>query len=220
MNNKTIFWLIIIFILTIYLFSKYDIGINILLGFIVAFIIIIYLYNNVKTIENEKQKIIKNKHNLIIPEQKISKKYNDVVDFLFSIQDFYIHCPLNYIQMVESIDNFFKTYEEILIDNNSINMNYSILIDQKRNALNSLSMITYGLSANISYDKKLQNSIVYLTNLLDTFINNIIENHKDILFYKGYNNKTKIINNDKIVPYNTYEMNNFSNNNLITYMLY
>lgn len=220
MNNKTIFWLIIIFILTIYLFSKYDIGINILLGFIVAFIIIIYLYNNVKTIENEKQKIIKNKHNLIIPEQTVSKKYNDVVNFLFSIQDFYIYSPLNYIKMVEYIDNFFNTYEEILIDNNTINMNYSILIDQKRNALNSLSTITYGLSTNVSYDKKIQKSIVYLTNLLDSYINNVIEIHKDILFYKGYNNKTKLINNDKIVPYNTYEINDNLNNILITYDLY
>ncbi len=141
LDNKTIFWYSIVFCIILLFFSKFTVGLNIVFGFFIGFIIILYLYYNHMKLKEEQNKIILNERQILTPQPDNAMKYNNIVDFLFSIQDLYIYNPQAYEDMIEIIDQFFKLYEESNNDNSLAGMNYYQMIIEKNNAMNSLQSI-------------------------------------------------------------------------------
>lgn len=197
-------------------------NINILFGLILCSIGIIYLNNYyIQTNQINKSKQIS--HIIPLKNQSVSniqpiKQHDEIIDFLFSIQDLYIYNPQEYINLVNSIDNFFNSYEIILLNTNTndiIDTNYTILDNQKRNAMNSLQNISFNIEPNKHIDKKIQKAIITLDFILTKYMNHVIELHKDNIYKNGYTNNTFILPDKKIKPYNTYY-----DNNLFTSYLY
>jgi hypothetical protein len=203
-DNLILFWYIVIFICTIYVFSQFEIKLNIFYGTFIVGIIIYFLHQSHKNKQLKHANIINEKKESIFPPIHSSKHYTNVVNFLFSIQDFYQYNPQAYEDMIESIDMFFSYYHEILINNSLASTNYDILIDKKTYALNSLQSIIYTLPNNTLYTKKLNNSVKILNDIFQEYINNVKFINKNNIHNHGYTNKTKIISNDEIVPYNTF----------------
>ena len=204
-TKKQKFWYVIILIILILFFNNYQkININILIGLIIGYCAINYIcyanntdfdiYNNLYDIKN----------------QSINPKINDIpsqneqlVNFLFSIQDFHKYNPSQYDDMINNINKFNKIYYETLIENDEAFRNYELMELTKRNSLNSLSSILFSLPPSSEMRNKLNSAVekldIILTNKLDE-ISYIMDNN---IYTRGYNVGTRIIDYD-VKPFNNF----------------
>lgn len=213
-NVVTIFWSVVLLIMIIFVFSHLNITLGIIFGTGIALLIIWYIYTNDISQQQEDLEIIKHKQKMIIPQQDASAEYNEITNFLFSIQDFYYYNPQAYEDVVESMDKFFELYQESKNDNSIAGTNYQTMIDNRRDIMNSLQSICFKMLQNVKYDAKLQLSIDYVNNILQKYIDEVKEINAKYNYDFGLNLKSIIINSDPTVPYNTY------NDELFTYELY
>lgn len=205
-NNNTLFIFIIIIIVIIYYFSQIDINLNIMFGFIVSMMVIYYLYNDNNVINKRNDELLKVKKSNIKPKLIQSIKYDNIVDFVFTIQDFYEYNPISYQLMISHIDYFFEIYETIKDNNDIVNLKYDMLISEKKNAINALHSIIFSLNPNTEYDFKLKNSMKKLDEILNIYISEAKNIYENELYKKNINHR--IINSiDEPDAYNSY-MNN------------
>lgn len=146
---------------------------------------------------------------MIIPFPNESLKYDNMVNFLFSIQDFYIYNPQAYEDMIEQIDYFFRLYEDIINNNQFAGEHYELLEGCKRNALNSLQSLVHTISPNKEIDDKLDNSLKILNILLQKYINDIKKINDIYIYENGIKPNTKIIYIGP-TPINIYDKTEFT----------
>lgn len=202
-DKVTLFWYIVIIITIIFIFSKFDIKLNIVLGTLIAGVLILYLYNDYQIINKQTVELIADKEKLINPKPEKAFKYKRMVNYLFTIQDFFVYNPQVYEDFIENINRFFYVYEEIMVNNSSASSNYPILIDNKRGALNALQSITLILPPDVKYDIKLDTAVRELDVLLNFYLDEIKDIYNTQLYENGYDIKTKLLDNGPS-PYNTY----------------
>jgi hypothetical protein len=192
-DKITLFWYIVIIIVVMVVFSRMKIGLNILVGIIISIMIIYVMYNDYSVVQNNAQELFNQKTKLIYPAPKETIKHDRMINFLFSIQDFYVHNPQAYEDMREHIDYFFKLNNEVMKNSEIAGSNYQLMQDQKHNALNSLQSILYRIPFHKEYDQKLQLSIVTLREILDGYISVVYQTYKEELYKTGYSINTKTI---------------------------
>jgi len=214
LDNKTLFFYIMIIIGIIFAFSKIDIKLNIVFGTGIALAIIYYLYMNYREKQEQENKILSFQKDYVLPH--IIDGYDDITKFLFSIQDFYVHNPQSYIEMVNNINNFFRVYEETIVNKRNSGTNYELMNDYKRASMNSLHSIIYNFPNNREYTNKLNNSIQILSTMLDVYLNKVLDYQKEHLHEFGYDVTTKIINDSDVLSYNSFDCDNHN----ITYQLF
>ena len=209
-DNNSIFKYAAMFIGVTYAFSKISIGINTIFGVFVAFVVILYLYrNNIK--KTEKLELLhKNKLNAIHPFPKKNKHNKDIINYLFSIQDFYKYNQQAYENMIKNIDYFFALYDEILLDNSLAGVNYGIMETNKRDAINSLKSIIFGMKIHAKYDDKLSRAAIVLDNMLQKYVNEVYEINDKYIYNNGLNTKSALIDKTTIKPANLYDDKLFS----------
>lgn len=208
-DRETIFWYIIIFCTVLFVFSKLTIELNIAFGSLVGFILLIYLYNEQITSQKEYDDTIDKKRKMIIPYPNESLKYDKMVNFLFSVQDFYVYNPQAYEDMIEQIDYFFRLYEEVNNNNVIAGEYYELLNNCKRNALNSLQSIVHNISPNKELDDKLDNALKILNTLLEKYMNNVKKINEKYVYENGIKPNTKLIHTGPI-PINMYDKSEFT----------
>jgi hypothetical protein len=205
-DNNTLFIFVIIIVFVIYFFSFFDIKLNIIFGFIIAGLIVYYMYNDNLVVQNRNNELLDEKKKLIIPQPLKAIDYNEMVDFLFTIQDFHQYNQNAYEQMMMNIDYFFENYQNIIDDPEIAYLKYEMLFEQKINALNNLQSITYSLNPNTQYDKKLQNAIKRLDELLNVYIRKAYKIYANELYKKNIDERIiKKINDPD--AYNSFENN-------------
>jgi hypothetical protein len=205
-NINTLFWYITIFVIILFIFSKLNIGLNNILGVIVGLLIILYLYTDYKRIEHDDQIIYEEKKKSIFPTPIRSMKYKDIVNYLYSIQDFYKYNPEAYIEFINNIDYFFLIYDDVQYENSAAGVNYNMMIEHKKNALNALQSIIFKLPRNVKYDRKLNNAQYMLNIILDKYCEDIKKVYDNYVYTNGYTNKTVLLDPIKgPVSKNTYD---------------
>jgi len=192
-NNYVSYGLIII--IFIFVFNKIDIKINIIFGIFLAVLIIINLRKDEVNVNEEYNDNKNIKIDTIRPPINYIKKYDEFLDFVFSISTFYTYNPPNFEDMVDSIEDFLVLYEETLNDNSKASNNYSLAESKSLEAINSLHSFVYNIPqvANKYYDEKMEIAQNRLSFLMNKFLCDIEDLHKKYLYSKGYNNKTKLI---------------------------
>lgn len=195
-NKEELFVYIIIIIIFLAVFCRLSIGLNIVLGLFLAIILIIYL----QTKKNEESNITEEHKETKIKTIKPStinhlKKYSELIDFLFSIQEFYSFNPPNYEDMVDSLEDFLIIYEEVMVDKQLAGINYSLAEQKRSDALNALHSIILRspVVRHKYYNDKLSLARERLDFILSAYLDNIIEINKKNIVEFGYNNKTVII---------------------------
>jgi len=123
--------------------------------------------------------------------QKIDDKH-DMIDFLFSIQDLYVHNPLAYEEMVDNIDAFFTIYQHILDNSIYKAQMYDIVVSKKQNAVNSLHSMIYNLPTNSIVTDKYNRAHRRLETILTKYINIAHDEVQKDLKRNGYNVDSKI----------------------------
>lgn len=192
-DNKHLFFYITFIIVVLLFFSRFDIKLNIVYGTLIGCIILFY-YNN--SIEKEKENhttMINNKIDLIKPTPKNTLKYEEMTNFLFSIQDFYIFNPQAYTLMVSILDIFFDYYEETQLDGSIAGQKYGDMRLCKRDALNALHSLIHTMPSNENITLKLNQSITQLDELLNVYLEKVERTHNLFVHENGYNVSTKLI---------------------------
>jgi hypothetical protein len=176
LDKQTIFLYIIIIIVIILWFSYKNIGINILFGFIIAYLVINYLYNRKKAENVYNQNILNKKIEVLKPQSNIVNKYKDIIDFLFTIQDLYNVNPSSYQNMIFKLEEYFILYEEMFINPNMVMKHFDTLLLLQKEILNQLHSIIFG-TENENITNKINIALEELEILLDNYDNNVKEFH-------------------------------------------
>ena len=182
-NREMVFWYCAIMILITWALSIQEISIAFIFGIGIAILVVYILAHNNKESNIKVDNIQKEKAKLIRPYPRHTKP--QIINYLFSIQDFYEYNPQAYEDMVESIDLFFDRYHETLKDPSLAGINYDLMLEQQQNAINSIQSIIYRMPINKQYSQKLKHSVKIIRNMLDKFLNEIIHINNKYNHEKG-----------------------------------
>jgi hypothetical protein len=203
-NGEFTFRYIAIVIVCLWLFSLKKIGINILIAILFLLFLISYL-NNREIEKNATVTDTLNKmKNEIIPKMDNGFKYDEIVYFLFSIQDMYQYNPLQYIDMVNNLELFFKSYDLSKIDITKSAENYQFMEQRKRDSLNALQSMIIQLPTDRRVIKKFHTAVSRLDELLTGYLDHVSYLVDNNLYINGYDVDTKIINYGA-KPFNQYD---------------
>lgn len=129
---------------------------------------------------------------------------SDITHFIFMTKDFYKYNQQAYQEMIDNIVVVTTKYKKLLINDDDCEQIYDIVLDKKRNAINSLHSIIYSLPVSRLYTDKLNKSIKDLDKILGVYIDKI-KNICRSKLEKGYNIDRRHIHDEKHpVAYNTY----------------
>lgn len=204
LDKRTLFYYIMIMIGVIFAFSTITVGLNIIFGTLVASLLVYFLYNDYKEkqrIENDTKKL---QQSLLLPKPKILDKYDDVIKYQFSIQDFYNNNPQVFEEMSQNLESFYRTYEESNNNPKQAGRNYGLMVLYKKNAVNSVHSLIHTLETNVDYTDKLNRAIGTLDAILQRYIDKVEKIYKEYLHEYGYNVNTKIINKGE-TPANEFD---------------
>ena len=188
-DKKSIFMYVVTFVFTLILFKRLTIKLNIILAVILVVYELQKKHNYTGIIHEQHDTKIK----YIMPRIESIKEYEDIVDFLFTIQDFYVYNPQAYEEMIDNIDSLFILYKEVRISNNNCTPLYNIMESKRKNAMNALHSIIYNLPPNKIQTNKLNKAILQLEYILNEYLNEVRTICKKIPKRNGYTNKYNII---------------------------
>jgi len=202
-DGKTIFIYSVLLILILWYFSNRTINLNILFGLIIAVFVISYLnHRSITELDTDKD-ILKTKTEIIKPTIN-DNVHRNVIDFLFSIQDYYRYNPIQYEEMVKSINQFYELFDLTYIDNQTAQTNYGLMEQYKRDALNALKSLIFKIPS----DKRVMDKLDSATTLLDEIMSKDLDKISYVIddynYKNGYNVKTKMINYGP-KEYNAYD---------------
>lgn len=189
-NGKTLYLYGIIIIILLVVFQRLSIGLNIIFGSILAMLIIMYLNSRSQLEQKEIKEIYDNKINYIRHKPIRIQNYSNFVDFIFSIQDMYEYNPPAYEQMIDSIDDILELYEESKTNNSTAGLNYSLVDDERKEAVNCLQSLIFNIPSDKNVINKLNNSVKMLNDMISTLMDEIYSYNKLHIFNNGYNRQT------------------------------
>ncbi len=213
LHNRELFLSLLIGFIVFVFIININVNLSIFLGVIISYYIFRQLINASKNHQNKKQQIFENKLKMIRPSAKSLKKYPEVVEFLFSIQDLYISNPATFEEIVESIKSFFIVYEESMRITKLSHQNYSVADNKLNNAVNCVHALILTSESHPNLNKKINLAYNKLYNILMKYLNEIELNIKKDIKFNGYNIHTKVTDY-KMKPYN-YNESDLYNFNIV-----
>lgn len=194
-GKDTVFKYVIIMIFIYFVFRSRNIGLNVLLALFIGYVIVKYIddKDRDKNLSNFVQQ--KEKKRIIVPnlpEDLLDKE--DLVDFIFSIQDIYHYNPPEFENMIDSINSFMELHKIVMIDNTVADTYWNILEDMKRKSVNHLHNIIYSIEESKFVIDKLNRAHKRLETLLLNYLNEVYDEYNKKIVLKGYDIDTKLIN--------------------------
>jgi len=205
MEDKTIFVYCVICVIVLAIFMRLNIGLNIIFGCIVVYMIIKLLHHKQEIEINENKELDKLKRSAIHPTPILLQNYKDITNCLFSIQDYYKYNPLIYENIINNLDNFYHLYEEVHKLNELAGINYKLMNSIKLDTLNLLHSLIYTLPEDIAYINKLNDSFEIFNKVLSKYLYDIYKINEKNILNNGYNTSTIIINHNEPLPFTTYD---------------
>lgn len=184
-DYKQLLYFIVAFVIITYVFRSRQLSIASLVIFIVWYQYVWFSHKRTDESQSSTEKHTKLKQESIRPQPVLAKKYDDVTDFLFYIQDMYKYNPQSFEELVDAIDSFLETYEQIRINNRMSNLLYKQLDDKRRNALNILHSFVYNLVNDPNMNAKHVESLKRLDKLLITYQEQIKYIHEKYNYETG-----------------------------------
>lgn len=196
-NNKFTFEYLVIIIIILAFFMRVSIKLNIIFGLFIGVVVILYM-NGKQTAVNELfEKQMEIKLDAIKPEPYKLKetKNKDIIDFLFSIQDFYVYNQQAYEELIANIESFLTLYEDIFGGDEDLAFYYyQIAESKKNNALNSLQSMIYKLPVDPIITDKFDRAHKRLETILNKYMNQLYDKCTHLIIKNGHNIHTRQIN--------------------------
>lgn len=183
----------IIPLVTLFLFTKFDIKLNVLVALLIAALVIIYVNYQNQLEQTKIENIYNIKQESIRPKSVIINKYNEYVDLLFSIQDIYAYNPPAYENLIENLEIFLELYEEAKIANELAGLNYGLADVRQSRILNNLHSIIYNIPTNRILIDKLNRAVAKLDDMTDLMLNEMITINKNHIESNGYTRDSVVI---------------------------
>lgn len=210
-NQQDLFKYAVIMLIVLFFFLRITIGLNILLALVLSVMIILYL--NEQTTVSHSTELEQNtiKYETIKPKlDKINySSDSDIVDFLFSIQDFYIYNPSAYEEMIDNLNAFYTLVENIFNEPMFCSYYYQIAFSKKNNAINSLQSIIFKLPTELAFTDKLNRAHERLETILNKKMNDIYDECQKNLIQNGkYTTTTPLLKGPQ--GHNVYDDEEYS----------
>jgi hypothetical protein len=175
-DNKSLVMYIVIIIIALFLAKMLEISLSIIFFLLLALLICYIIYSKKKISEVELSEENKIKNDLINPKPKKFVKYPDIVDFFYSIREFYNINPSAFFGMVNDTDNFLSLYESIM-KNKMIycKQNIEVAVDFIRSAQNHFHSMIYNLATDKILTEKFHQAMKEYHKLMYQYINRIID---------------------------------------------
>lgn len=202
----------LIMVIVLLLFSNVELLNNSVIGIFIGFIVVFYFYTYKETNDTSIITEKKEKYSLINTKKSVLKNYTKFTNILFYINDFkHLNIPL-FNTLTYQIESFCNTFESCMNDFKLIDKLYPTLIQLKIDTLISINSIIFSLKEKLMADKidRVRDEI---ENVMNEYLKIILDNHNKNIYYNGYNNGTKIIENTNIIPNNSFYVNDFKINN-------
>jgi len=184
----------VIFVIILWFFSKKTIGINILVAIIVGAFVINYMNNRTQNMMDTQKDILDTKIATIQPKiNEETKKQRPIIDVMFSIQDMYSYNPLQYEEVIRNINQFYDKYKLSFVDSKTSHINYDLMKQYKRDALNALMSLIHTIPEDKRYIDKLNNSTIVLDGIMTKHLDQISFLIDEDIYKRGYNIDTKNI---------------------------
>jgi hypothetical protein len=202
----------IICFVVIAIFSQFNVGLNVLLGLLIAGAIVIFLVYRQNTLREGNFIHMELKMNSLIPVPEYFYCDVNIIETMFNMLEFYNHSPHEYSAAIEHIDNVLA----LELDTETgelINCaeTIDVMVEEAAAAIQELSYIQANLPANDILEEKLLRGIevidLYLQRHVDDARNNCkIKN----TVYRGPKLPSKVTNHDETfsdidpeeIPYN------------------
>lgn len=192
-DNQTLFIYVVVIVISIFIFKRFDIELNAVFGFMIGVILIYYIFHRRFDEIKDNKETQKQKIETIRPKPKVFQKYTDITDFIFAIQDMYPYNVQSYEDLIDSLDAFFTLYEETVLFPEEAGRNHQMAHTMQEQALFNLHGLIFELPDKKEYVEKLNNSIVELERILEKYLEEIRIMNKKHIIENGYNNRTKLI---------------------------
>lgn len=193
-NGERIFIYVIVFIIILWFFSKKDFGMNVLIALIVGSFVISYLNNRTKTMMNTQDDIQNLKKKAIKPKlNDQSEKQLPIVDFLFSIQDLYAYNPQQYEETIKYTNMFYDKYKQSFVDVKTSHINYGLMQQYKRDALNALMSLIFSLPDDKRMRDKVNSATVIFDGMMTSHLDQISYLIDEDIYKYGYTVDSKVI---------------------------
>jgi hypothetical protein len=193
-DNKTLFTYIAISLMIFFIFTKIDVKLSIIFPIGIIFIIISYMNDKKNKSIEKKEKEDKTKYDAIEPKSEILKSYDDIIDFIFSVQDFYIFNPMAYTEFVENLELFIKLKENMLTGVKKCDQYYTIAETKAQNSLNAFHSLIYRLPDDKFITEKFNRAHVRLNTILTHYLNQMYDECNNKIINYGLDITTKLIN--------------------------
>jgi hypothetical protein len=193
-NNNNLFKYVIVIFLSIIYFKNKSIGLNIIIALICAAFYISYNYDEIETTKKESDQIKEIKINNIQPDPTNFKDRDDVIDLLFSVQDWYHHNPQSYEEMIYNLQSFFDLYKAIKRGSKFCDQYFQIAESKKNNAINAYHSLVFNLPVNSDIMDKFNRSHKRFETLMNGYLNELYDICTNDLRKNGYNVTRKAIN--------------------------
>jgi len=208
-NNQNLFKYVAVIIFFIFYFKFKNIKLNVFLALILALAYINYNYDEINTTKDEEEEQKKIKREIIQPDPKGFDDRDDVIDFLFSIQDWYHYNPQSYEEMIDNLKAFFHLFLAIQRGSKFCDQYYQIAESKKNNAINALHALIFTIPPQSIMTDKLDRAHKRLETIMNDYLNRLYDYcHYDLL-KNGYDTTRRAIN---IGPkeYNQYSNKDFT----------
>jgi Ca2+/Na+ antiporter len=177
----------IMVLLGIYMFF-YIIKIDILL-ITTLIVFVIYFYYKYQTNVKETNIILHQKTNEKFKNEmpSVLNKHDDIINFLYFINDFKQYNPDVYNELIININDFLTLYKDYqIIREEKKKLMQDVIFDTKAKILDNLSSFIYSFNNSPDLRLKLNNSIDKLNDLLNLYINKLNINIDHINAFNDY----------------------------------
>jgi len=192
-SGKSFFIYSLITIILLGILRKYNVKLNVIIALIGAYFIIMYMFEK----DQKEAGNIKEQDDFKLDNIKPKFNHNDkveIIDYLYSIQNFYVYNPPVYEKIVDDLNSFFIIHDNLLKDNSLVNVQYSIAETKKDNILNNIHSLILTIPNSEALINKYNESMKQIEKLLNKYLNEMIYLYDKHTYNNGLNINHKIIN--------------------------
>lgn len=193
---------LIIFLVLIMIFKKLFYSVSSILLLCILFFVGWKFYNTMQEQFIPQSDIENYKTEFIYPpvQNSVLEKYPDIINFLFSVQDFYLYSPRNYELLISNLNDFFILYSDSELFPYTSGRNYTVAIKKKSDALNSLQNLIFSMPSSNNLTSKLNRSIDQLNYILSGYLKKIDNINSRFIAENGYNTDSVVLNIKDSLP--------------------
>lgn len=203
-NSKHLFQYLSILFLSVSFLNYIDIGFKAVIGIILGLTICYIIYDKRLLDVNSYNEQLFLKLQLIKPYPKYFKNYPELIEFFYSIRDFYDYNYQAFTNCIKHMELFLIIYQDIKSGVINCSQNIDIIRNKKKNILNHLHSIIFNMPDNKIIEKKLKKAMTELNKILNMYENDMINICNKQINDNGYSNDKSYVYSGGPKAYNLF----------------